>query len=61
MIFKIKKKSYGFVVTDKDGTERIFDSAQETAMFLAGWAIKDMKEDEEKLVTDVEIANAMIL
>lgn len=61
MIYKIKKKSYGFVVTDKDGAERIFDSAQETAMFLAGWAIKDMKEDEEKLVTDVEIANAMIL
>lgn len=60
MIYKVKKTSDGFTLTEKDGTERIFDSAQETAMFLAGWAIKDMKEDEEKLVTDVEIANAMI-
>ena len=60
MVYKVTKKSYGFVLTDKEGEERIFDSEIELSMFLAGWVVKGMKEGEEKLVTDVEIVNAMI-
>lgn len=60
MVYKVTKKSYGFVLTDKEGEERIFDSEIELSMFLAGWAVKGMKEGEEKLVTDVEIVNAMV-
>ena len=60
MVYKVTKKDYGFVVTDKESEERIFESEIDLAMFLAGWAVKGMKEGEDKLVTDVEIVNAMI-
>lgn len=60
MVYKIKKEQSYWIATDKDGEERLFDSEIEVAMFLAGWAIEDMKVGEEKLVTDVEIANAMV-
>ena len=60
MVYKVTKKDYGFVVTDKEGEERIFYSERELLDFLAGWAVQDMKDGEEKLVTDVEIVNAMI-
>ena len=59
MVYKIKKEQSYWIATDKDGEERTFDNEAELLYFLAGWAIEDMKVGEEKLVTDVEIANAM--
>ena len=59
MVYKIKKEQSHWIATDKDGEERTFDNEAELLYFLAGWAIEDMKVGEEKLVTDVEIANAM--
>ena len=60
MVYRIKKLEKGFSATDNQGEERTFDNEAELLYFLAGWAIEDMKVGEEKLVTDVEIANAMV-
>lgn len=60
MVYKVTKKSYGFVLTDKEGEERIFYSERELFEFLAGWAVQDMKEGEEKFVTDVMTTNTFM-
>lgn len=60
MVYKVTKKSFGFILIDKEGEERNFYSERELLVFLAGWAVQDMKEGEEKFVKDVEIVNAMI-
>lgn len=60
MIYKVKKTSDGFTLTEKDGTVHTFPSETQVCKFLAGWAIDDMKPGDEKLVTDCEIANAWI-
>ena len=60
MVYKIKKEQFFWSATNKDGEEQIFTTYEALLEFLAGWAVKDMRVGEEKLVTDVEIANAMV-
>ena len=60
MVYKIKKEQFFWSATNKDGEEQIFTTYEALLEFLAGWAVKDMRVGDEKLITDVEIANAMV-
>lgn len=54
MIYKVKKTTNGFTLTEKDGTVHTFPSETQVCKFLAGRVIDDMKLGDEKLVTDCE-------
>ena len=60
MVYKIKKEQFFWSATNKDGEEQIFYTYEALLEFRAGWAVKDMRVGDEKLITDVEIANAMV-
>lgn len=60
MIYKVIKTATGFTLEEKNGDKHTFSTETQVCAFLAKWAIDDMKLGEERLVIDVERANAWV-